>query len=176
MRMTALLTVAAALFSWTTNAEAWPLREALAAEALKLAAAQTAVDEGSGWQRVEQLRAGQEIVVWLRGGSSLHGRVVHADQSNLRVNDTAGSHLIARADIYVIRMARGRGSPIGAAIGAAGGALLGLAFVSRIDYSECNCLGGSSSALLIPAGAAIALGFAGYHAVHHPAETIYASP
>jgi hypothetical protein len=72
MRMTALLTMAAALFS-CTNAEAGPLREALDAEALKLAAAQTAVDEGRGWQRVEQLRAGQEIVVWLRRGSSLHG-------------------------------------------------------------------------------------------------------
>src|SRR5689334_22162526 len=145
MRTTASFTLAAAIVSWTADASAGPLREAIMAEGIKLAVAQTVADDDIGWHRVQQLRAGQDVVVWLRQGMPLRAKVVRADGSSVRVNDTSGSHLIARSDISVIRMAHGRGSPVGAAIGAAAGGLLGLAFVSRIDFSECNCAGGPSS-------------------------------
>ena len=175
MRIATALALAATL-GWSTTSAAEPFGAALEAEAAKVARAQAAADRDSGWPRVEQLRAGQDIVVRLHDGTAVRGKFVHADASSMRVNSPGSSRLVPRREIYTVQMARGRGSPVGAAIGAAGGALVGLAFVSRIDFHECSCAGGPSGAVMIPIGAAIGLGVVGYHAVRHEPETIYFAP
>src|SRR5947199_9929418 len=114
MRSATVLVLAAAV-GWSTMASAaGPLREALDMEAAKLAVAQAAADRDSGWSRVQQLRAGQDIVVRLQDGLALPGKFVHADQSSMRINNPGDSRLIPRRDIYRIDMARGRGSALGA--------------------------------------------------------------
>jgi hypothetical protein len=176
MRSTTVLAVAAAL-TWSTAAPAAePLRLALDAEATKLALAQTAADRDSGWLRVQQLTAGQDLVVLLRDGTAVPGKSVRADASSIRLNNPGSSRLIPRQDIYRIDMARGPGSALGAAVGAAGGALVGLSFVSRVDWYECSCGMGPATVAVIPIGAAIGLGIVGYRAFRHEPETIYIAP
>jgi len=176
MRIATVLALATALGWSTTASAADPLRIALEVEAAKLALAQADADRDSGWLRVERLAAGQDIVIRLHDGTAVRGKFVHADSSSMRVNNPGNSQLIRRGDIYRIDMARGRGSAVAAAIGAAGGAVAGLAFVAQFDYSECNCAGGQPSAVLIPISAAIGLGVVGYRSFRHEPERIYLAP
>ena len=176
MRIATALALTTAL-GWTTAASAaGPLRATLDAEAAKLAVAQADDERDTGWRRVQQLAAGQDVIVRLHDGTPIRGKFVRADGSAVRINNPGDSRLVQRRDIYRIDMARGRGSAVGAAIGAGGGALAGVAFIARIDWYECGCGMGPGGAALIPIGAAIGLGVVGYRAFRQQPERIYLAP
>ena len=176
MRIATALALATTLGWSTTASAAGPLRASLEAEAARFAVAQSAADRDSGWQRVERLEAGEDIVVRLHDGTAIPGKFVHADQSSMRLNNPRDSRLIPRRDIYRIDMARGRGSAVGAAIGAAAGAVAGLVFYAQYDWHECNCALSPGGAVFIPIGAAIGLGVVGYRSHRHDPERIYLAP
>jgi hypothetical protein len=148
------------------------IAKSLAAEATKLAAAQTADDvrNRTAWTRVEALKHGDEIVIQRMDFSSVYGRVVSADATSLVVRNGARVHSIRSVDVYSVRMARSNGSPVGAAIGTAAGTLVGFLVMTKWDWGECRC---GSSLIVFPVGLGAGFGILGYHAVPHEPKLIY---
>jgi uncharacterized protein YcfJ len=148
------------------------IAKSLAAEATRLAAAQTAdaVADRIAWRRVETLKHDAEVVVERMDFSTVAGRVVSTDPTSLVVRDATGVHSIRSVDVHWVRMARHKGSTAGAVVGIAAGGLAGLLIATQYDWGECRC---GSALMPIPVGLGVAFGFLGYHAVPHDPELIY---
>jgi len=148
---------------------------------------QSQLDPRADWSRVQRLAASTEIVVSARGMTARKCRLVSADDTMLTVVDledvNRATRHIARDDVTEIRRWTGRrGSPLGAAIGAAGGFFLGYVSTVNLAYKQCggSCADEKFLMGLSIVGMPIAGGVAGYYLFPTPGRrtltTIYVKP
>jgi hypothetical protein len=135
--------------------------------------AATAVQIGNrstSWARVIGLAPGAKILVEVRGAAAVPRTFVAADESELVVKAPESPDVLQRfprQDIVAIKSPpRRHGSKIGAAIGAAGGFVLGYAAAVNLAYKQCNgsCSDEKALMALSLVGLPIAGGWLGYQA------------
>jgi hypothetical protein len=137
----------------------------------------------TSWSRVTGLAPGIEILVEVRGAAAVMRTFVRADESELIVKTPGLSDVLQRLprqDVVAIKTApRRHGSKIGAAIGAAGGFVLGYAAAVHLAYKQCNgsCSDEKAFMALSLVGLPIAGGWLGYQASSRTTQdVIYRAP
>jgi hypothetical protein len=148
--------------------------------------AATAVQTGNrstSWSRVIGLAPGAKILVEVRGAAAVPRTFVGADESELVVKAPESRDVLQRfprQDIVAIKTPpRRHGSKIGAAIGAAGGFVLGYAAAVNLAYKQCNgsCSDEKALMALSLVGLPIAGGWLGYQATSRTTEdVVYRAP
>jgi hypothetical protein len=140
------------------------------------------LDPRADWSHVERLAASTEIVLLAGGQMSRKCRLVSATDTTLTVVDLDDANhptfQIARDDVIEIKeWTGGRGSLIGAAIGTAGGVLLGFGSAIALSYKVCgrSCSDEKFLRGLALVGLPIAGGLGGYYLPKQPRRltTIY---
>jgi len=193
MRPAALAPLLLAILTTSVQAQkqsAGPLMRAVHEEASRLAAARDNVgahvqtkDRSTSWSRVIGLAPETKIVVEVRGAAAVTRTFVLADESELIVKAPESPDVLQRfprQDIVTIKTPpRRHGSKIGAAIGAAGGFVLGYAAAVNLAYKQCNGSCSDEKALMAVSlvGLPIAGGWLGYQANPRTTEdVIYRAP
>jgi hypothetical protein len=140
-------------------------------------------DRSTSWSRVIGLAPGTRILVEVRGAAAVPRTFVRADESELVVKAPESPDVLQRflrQDIVAIRTPpRRHGSKIGAAIGAAGGFVLGGAAAVNLAYKQCNgsCSDEKALMALSLVGLPIAGGWLGYQANSRTTQdVIYRAP
>jgi len=140
-------------------------------------------NRSTSWSRVTGLAPETKIVVEVRGAAAVTRTFVRADESELIVKAPESPDVLQRfprQDIVTIKTPpRRHGSKIGAAIGAAGGFVLGYAAAVNLAYKQCNGSCSDEKALMAVSlvGLPIAGGWLGYQANPRTTEdVIYRAP
>jgi hypothetical protein len=148
-----------------------------------VAAAVQTEDRSKSWARVIGLAPGTKILVEVRGAAVASRIFVRADEFELIVKVPELSNVLQRLprqDIVTVKTPpRRRGSVIGAAIGAAGGFVLGYAAAAHLAYKQCNGSCSEEKALMALSlvGLPIAGGWLGYQADSRTTQdVIYRAP
>lgn len=134
------------------------------------------------WSRVIALAPGTKILVEARGAAPVPRTFVAADESELVVKAPESPDVLqrfSRQDIVAIKAPpRRHGSKIGAAIGAAGGFVLGYAAAVNLAYKQCNgsCSDEKALMALSLVGLPIAGGWLGYQAKSRTTEDVIYRP
>jgi hypothetical protein len=140
-------------------------------------------DRSKSWSRVIGLAPGTKILVEVRSAAAATRVFVRADESELIVKAPELSDVLqrlSRQDIVAIKTTpRRHGSKIGAAIGAAGGFVLGYAAAVQLAFKQCNgsCSDEKALMALSLVGLPIAGGWLGYQANSRTTQdVIYRAP
>ena len=140
-------------------------------------------NRSTSWSRVIGLAPETKVLVEVRGAAAASRIFVRADESELIVKTPELPDVLQRLprqDIVAIKTPpRRHGSKIGAAIGAAGGFVLGYAAAVQLAYKQCNgsCSDEKALMALSLVGLPIAGGWLGYQANPRTTqEVIYRAP
>ena len=144
--------------------------------ALLLAAAISAGQPPSGWNRVQALPPGTEVRIRIARSNTIRGRLEAVGDASLTVNPGSTSRSIGRQQIAGVsvrtKARRRRSALIGLAIGAGGGAALGGSAASTCSGSICGghgaafVAGGTAGGALIGALIGAAVSHAGWREIY----------
>lgn len=118
-----------------------------------------------GWERVQGLAAGQEVMVETVGGERITGKLSAATANSLVVGAAKGEKRVGREEVRAVtrRVAPAR-RKLYAGLGAAGGFVASAASAGLLLYRNCydGCPGNSAAIWGVLVGAPIGGGVLGY--------------
>jgi len=133
--------------------------------------------QGSGWSAVQAVATDERLIVKLKDGKTIEGKMIEANDSNLSISRDKKVVNIARADIQSIhhskgKAAKGKWAVVGTGIGAATGAGIGAAKASNTSDD-----GGIYTVVGLALGAGIgAIGGALFGTTRRSRELVYQAP
>ncbi len=131
----------------------------------------------SGWSAVQSIRTDERLIIRLKDGKTVEGKMIEANDSNLSISRDKKVVNLARADIQSIhhtkgKAAKGKWAVVGTGIGAGTGAAIGAAKASSTsDDGEIYTVVG----LALGAGIG-AIGGALFGTTRSSRELIYQAP
>jgi hypothetical protein len=131
---------------------------------------------GRGWSAVEALAPGEKLVVRTRDGERIAGRFVRADDPLLVIRHDETEMALARDNVRLVQLNRGKSRLKGALFGAAIGAGVGFAFGGAVYFPHRDDIAGVTVPALTGLGAGIGAGIGAALAKGNKNETVYEAP